>query len=208
MHCLTEPSEASTSASTGCASIRLSPKLLRITSGELRRRRYIDPNVVKPHQGNQAVLIPCAPIAGIVEDARASLFCCSDSADVIAEGPLQHQTFFRFWSWRWYVLDRTEMRVYADEESRCLEPEMPLERHSSKGLRAARDLYYPSSLILIDTSLGNTVAYLRSGQGLQWEAVAAISLWLHAFEESARQHADGNGLPDILEATSHVSGAC
>lgn len=109
----------------------------------------------------------------------------ADESEVLVEGPLQERRLLFLWSWRYCVLDRQELRVYANEEASLMVPDKPLERYSAATLRVKPDLHFPSVLICRCAPTGETVTQLRTGPGLRWEELAASTLWLGAFASAA-----------------------
>jgi len=186
----------------------------RITPGELRRRKYAQalgssgPRPLVPR------LSPASPDSrhhAFQQESQAQqassprstprLQPGADESEVLVEGPLQERRLLFLWSWRYCVLDRQELRVYANEEASLMVPNKPLERYRAATLRVKPDLHFPSVLICRFTPTGETVTQLRTGPGLRWEELAASTLWLGAFASAARprpQPDDGDRLPNAL----------
>lgn len=165
----------------------------RATSGELRRRRYVEPQARlawPPQEITDSAITP-APNLGSLEP------------EVFMEGPLQQRTLLLFWSWRWCVLDSAELRIYTDQEARQLEPERPLAHYSIAKLHVTPDLYFPCLLVVTDAELGEPVTYLRSGCGQRWEENVAASLWLHGFSLLTRvQRMEGEDESEEMAGSS------
>mmetsp|Transcript_76801 Transcript_76801/g.178143 ORF Transcript_76801/g.178143 Transcript_76801/m.178143 type:complete len:307 (-) Transcript_76801:228-1148(-) len=125
-----------------------------------------------------------APSSSTTASAAASE---AEESEVVIEGPLQQRHLLVFWRWRWYVLDRKELRMYWNEEASLLMPEKPLERRNIASLAVTPDLHFPSVLICADSKTGEPLSFLRAGPGLRWEEVAASTLWLRAFTTACRQ---------------------
>lgn len=176
-------------------------------SGELRRRKYAAQGSAAITRQNTSSAIVTGTVVNSQEGqpprARTPVqevqahsghatvtagSCCpeTDEGEVLIEGPLQQRHLLLFWRWRWCVLDRRELRVYANEQASLLMPEKPLERRSVAAFTVGPDMNFPSVLVCTDTRTGEPLSFLRAGPGLRWEEVASSTLWLGAFAAAGR----------------------
>jgi len=119
----------------------------------------------------------------------------ASTAEALVEGPMQQRFMWFLWRWRWCLLTRQELRIYADRRASIIHPDRPLERYSAGALDVTQDLHCHSTLVCMDAVSGEPLLLLRPGPHAHLEELVASRLWQHAFSAARMRYRSGQRGP-------------